>query len=247
MKLIPLQVGKIDAAARVVTGDQGTITLPIVSWLIEHPDGLVLFDNGMHTELQHDLTRLGRTAEAFRPIYQPGDEVSARLAAREIRPADVDFMIFSHLHFDHAGGTEQLPNARIVAQRAEWEAGQDQQLIEQGVYDPADYDHGHDVQLIDGDHDVFGDGRVICVPTPGHTAGHQALRIELDSGPVVLTGDCVYFERMLDEMRVPRFGHDLDQQRDSMRTLANLRDSGCRLLYGHDEQQLAGLPDEGLS
>ena len=246
MKLIPLEVGRIDAAARVVTGEDGTITLPIVSWLIEHPDGLVLFDNGMHTSLQHDVTRLGRTADAFRPIYEPGDEVSAKLADRGIRVSDVDLMIFSHLHFDHAGGTDQLPDARIVTQRAEWEAGQDSRLIEQGVYDPADYDHGHDVELVDGQHDVFGDGQVVCIPTPGHTVGHQSLRLELESGPVVLTGDCVYFEQMLDDMLVPRFGHDLEQQRESMRTLSALRESGCRLLYGHDEPQLATLPTEGL-
>lgn len=247
MRLIPLQVGRIEAAARVVTGDTGNITLPILSWMIEHPDGLVLFDNGMHIELQQDTSRLGRTAEVFVPDYNPGDEVAAKLSAREVRPTDIDLMIFSHLHFDHAGGTEQLPDARLLAQRAEWEAGQDQQLIEQGVYDPADYDHGHDVQLLDGEHDVFGDGRLICLPTPGHTAGHQALRVELDSGPVVLTGDCVYFERMLDEMLVPRFGHDLEQQRESMRKLADLRDSGCQLLYGHDEEQLKNLPREGMS
>ncbi|MEM7322364.1 MAG: N-acyl homoserine lactonase family protein [Actinomycetota bacterium] len=247
MRLLPLDVGRIDAAAKVVTGEDGTITLPIVSWLIEHPAGLVLFDNGMHVELQHDVTRLGRTASAFRPVYEPGDEVSAKLSARGIRPSDVTHMIFSHLHFDHVGGTEQLPDARVISQRTEWEAGQDSRLIEQGVYNPDDYNHGHDLELVDGEHDVFGDGRLVCIPTPGHTAGHQSLRVELDSGPVILTADCVYFERMLDDMLVPRFGHDLDQQRESMRTLGKLRDSGCRLLYGHDKKQLSTLPTTGLS
>lgn len=246
MKLIPLQVGKIEAAAKVVTGGPGTIALPIVSWLIEHPDGLVLFDNGMHVELQSDTARIGRSAELFKPDYKPGDEVAARLEARTIRPSDIDLMIFSHLHFDHAGGTNQLPDARVVVQQAEWEAGQDQELIELGVYNPADYNHGHDVQQLEGQHDVFGDGRVVCLPTPGHTAGHQALRVELDSGPVVLTGDCVYFEQMLSEMLVPRFGHDLDQQRQSMAALADLRANGCRLLFGHDEDQLNELPADGL-
>ncbi|MGH1487950.1 MAG: N-acyl homoserine lactonase family protein [Acidimicrobiales bacterium] len=246
MKLIPLELGKIEAALRVVTGEDGTVTLPIAGWLIEHPNGLALFDNGMHQGLQTDITRLGRTAKAFRPDYHPGDEVSAQLAARGIRPSDIDVMIFSHLHFDHAGGTGELPDARIVVQQAEWEAGHDAKLIEEGVYDPIDYDHGHDVQAVKGEHDVFGDGTVTCIPTPGHTPGHQALRIELESGPVVLTGDCVYFERMMDDMLVPKFGHDTDQQRQSMQHLASLRDEGCKLIYGHDEAQFRSLPSEGL-
>ena len=138
-------------------------------------------------------------------------------------------------------------NARLVVDRAEWAAGQDRALIEGGVYDPVDYDHGHDVEEVDDGHDVYGDGRLICVATPGHTAGHQALRVELASGPVVLTGDCVYFERMLEEMLVPRFGFDTDLQRRSMERLAALRDGGCRLLYGHDRRQLDAFPLDGLT
>lgn len=246
MRLIPLDVGKIDATMSIVTGEDGSITLPIVSWLIDHPDGLVLFDNGMHIDLQHDTSRLGRTVEFFRPEYHPGEEVSARLTERGIDPGDIDRMVLSHLHFDHCGGTAEVANARLVVQRAEWEAGHDQRQIERGVYDPTDFDHGHDVELIDGRHDIFGDGRLVCIPTPGHTPGHQGLRVELESGPVVLTGDCIYFERMLTEMIVPRLGYDADQQRASMQELATLRDEGCRLLFGHDADQMAQIPTEGL-
>ncbi len=247
MRLVPLRVGHLDSELRIITGDRGTIAFPIVSWLIEHPDGLVLFDTGMHRELQTDVTRLGRSAEFFRPDFSAGEEVSARLDQRDIRASDIDLMVFSHLHFDHAGGTEEIPDARIVVQEAEWLAGHDEALIEQGIYSPTDYDHGHDVEAVNGQHDLFGDGRLRCIPTPGHTVGHQSLRIELDSGPVVLTGDCIYFEQMLQEMTVPRFGHDLEKQRRSMAELAALRADGCRLLFGHDLAQLERFPAEGLT
>ena len=247
MKLLPLGVGRIDMALWIVTEEEGTVDLPITSWLIDHPDGLVLFDTGMHPGLQHDVERLGRSTSFLTVDYHPGEEVSARLDGLGIRPADIDRVVISHLHFDHAGGCGQLPEARLVVNRAEWEAGQDQALIDGGVYHPIDYELGHEVEQVDDGHDVFGDGRLICVATPGHTAGHQALRVELESGPVVLTGDCIYFDRMLAEMRVPRFGFDADLQRESMRRLATMRDHGCRLLYGHDREQLDGLPDGGLA
>jgi glyoxylase-like metal-dependent hydrolase (beta-lactamase superfamily II) len=247
VRLIPLDLGRIEASLRVVTGEDGTVSLPIIGWLIEHRNGLAMFDNGMHRGLQTDTTRLGRTAKAFKPVYNPGDEVAAQLERRGVRPSDIDIMIFSHLHFDHAGGTCDLPDARLVVQDAEWRAGQDDELVEAGVYDPVDYDHGHEVQTVEGEHDVFGDGTVMCLPTPGHTVGHQALRVELESGPVVLTGDCVYFERMLTEMLVPRFGYDTDQQRRSMKRLSTLQSDGCRLLFGHDEAQFQGLPVGGLT
>ena len=165
-----------------------------------------------------------------------------------MRPSDITHVIFSHLHFDHAGGTEEIPDARLVVQAAEWEAGHDDRYVELGIYNTDDYDLGHDVETVEGRHDVFDDGRVVCIPTPGHTKGHQALRVELDSGPVVLTGDCVYFESMLDEMRVPVLGDDPDRQLESMRELRRLRDhEGCRLLFGHDEQQFRGLAADGLT
>jgi len=222
--------------------------LPVPSWLVEHPEGLLLFDTGMHTDLRHGVERIGElTGAMFRPDLPEGEDLTARLAEHGIAPADIDVIVFSHLHFDHCGGTVEIPDARLVVQRAEWEAAHHQRLVEAGIYNPADFDLGHDVECVEGAHDVFGDGSVVCTPTPGHTAGHQSLRVELASGPVVLTGDCVYLERFLDEMIVPRFGHDLDLQRDSMRELARLRDGGCRLLFGHDQQQLAALPSAGLT
>ncbi len=248
MRLVPLEIGRLNSARSILDGGEGMLPFPIPSWLIEHPDGLVLFDTGLHMDLQTSTDRIGSSAAFFDPDFHEGEELTARLEARSIRPSDITHMVFSHLHFDHAGGTVEIPDARIVLQEAEWAAAHEAKAIERGIYNPDDFDHGHDVQTIDGAHDLFGDGRVTCVPTPGHTRGHQSLRIELDSGPVVLTGDCVYFESMLDEMAVPTFGANTDLQKESMAELKRLRDEdGCMLLFGHDEAQFRALPSDGLT
>ncbi|MEM7286180.1 MAG: MBL fold metallo-hydrolase [Actinomycetota bacterium] len=97
MKLVPLEIGRLESDSRLMTGEEGTIDLPVPSWLIEHQDGLVLFDTGLHAELQHDTTRLGRSAAVFNPLFEPGDELGARLAGVGVRPSDITHMVFSHL------------------------------------------------------------------------------------------------------------------------------------------------------
>lgn len=245
--MIPLEVGRIDADLDELIGSPGRRLLPVPAWLIEHPRGVVLFDTGLHPELRTSRDRLRGVMQASTIDLPDGADLSGRLSAAGLDPADVDVVIFSHLHFDHCGGTAELPDARLVMQGVEWEAAHHPRLVEAGIYNPDDFDLGHDRQLIDGEHDVFGDGRVVCVPTPGHTKGHQALRVALDSGPIVLTGDCVYFAEMLEEMRVPLFAYNPALQLESMRALAAMQADGCRLLFGHDLEQFRALPSMGLS
>ena len=97
-------------------------------------------------------------------------------------------------------------------QRPEWDAGHNARLIEFGVYDPADFDIGHAVELLDGDHDIFGDGTIRAVLTPGHTSGHQSLVIE---GKTILVGDACYCRLALDLDALPSYSYDGDRQRET--------------------------------
>jgi glyoxylase-like metal-dependent hydrolase (beta-lactamase superfamily II) len=130
----------------------------------------------------------------------------------------------------------------VIVQRAEWEAGHDADGVRANFYDPRDYDTGQDVLLVRGEHDVFGDGRVVCIPTHGHTPGHQSLRVRLDGGDVVLTADACYFRRTLEELRLPAVMHDRNAMLASLHRLRALRDAGARLVYGHDPEFWATLP-----
>ncbi|HXW83357.1 MAG TPA: N-acyl homoserine lactonase family protein [Candidatus Binataceae bacterium] len=238
VRIHPMVCGWLEVDARNILADQpGRWRLPVPSYLIEHPRGRAVFDTGLHRELTRGSERLGRVASLFAVHFHEGEDLAARLRAHDIEPAQVNYLINSHLHFDHVGGNADLPNARLIVQRREWEAGADPEQIRRNGYNRADFDLGHQLTLADGEHDVFGDGTVVCVPSYGHTAGHQSLRVQLDSGPVVLTADSCYMRKALDEMLFPPFAYDYSAMRAVMEHYRAMERAGARLVFGHDPDQ----------
>lgn len=221
-----------------VAGESGRIKVPVPAFLIEHPRGRVLFDSGLHPEAATDPKgRLGRLARFFDVHYGSGEDVASRLAGLEVGADAIDFLVLSHLHFDHAGGAGLIPDARLVVQSREWQAGIDPDTVAGNAFDPRDYRLGHDLLLVDGEHDLFGDGRVVCLPTFGHTPGHQSLRVRLEGGgEVVLCADACYLRRNLDEMRLPGVVADPAAMLESLRRLGALREGGATMIYGHDPE-----------
>ncbi len=226
-----------------LAGEHGRLRVPTPSYLIEHPRGTVVFDSGVHADCQTDpAARLGTIATVFEVDCQPADAVAARLASVGVDAARVTFLVNSHLHYDHCGGNHQLPNARLVVQRAEWDAGHAPELIAANYYNPRDYDLGHDLVLADAEHDLFGDGSVVCIPTHGHTPGHQSLRVRTGAGELVLAGDACYLRRTLEAMHLPGVVHDADGMRRSLERLRRLRAAGARIFFGHDPEFWATVP-----
>ena len=245
MRLLALTCGWLTGDAGLfAAGATGRLRVPVPCFLIEHPQGLVLFDSGLHAEAATaPEARLGSAASLFAVELAPHEDVGARLAALGVSPGAVRFLVTSHLHFDHTGGHATIPNAALVVQRAEWTAARDPELARGLLYDPANYDLGHEVRCVDGEHDLFGDGRVVCLPTPGHTPGHQSLRVRPDHGPeVVLAADACYLRRTLDELALPAFAWDAEAQRASVLRLRALRAAGARIVPGHDPEAWATVP-----
>ena len=244
MRLFAFTCGWLTGSmANFLAGESGRLRVPIPCFLIDHPQGAVLFDSGIHRDAQHDpAARLGFAAKVFDVEFRPGEDVAARLAAVQIDAGRIRYLVNSHLHFDHTGGNVAVPNAQLVVQRSEWEAGHDADMIRQNFYDPKDYDLGHDVLAVSGEHDLFGDGRVVCLPTYGHTPGHQSLRVRLDSGDVILTGDACYLRRTLEALHLPSVVHDAEAMLSALRQLRTLRDRGTRIYYGHDPEFWSGVP-----
>lgn len=222
-------------------GTTAVSSIPVPAWLVRHPRGVVVFDAGLHPSLVDGPEPLGRLAKLFTPELSPGGTVGARLGEHDVDPAGGLDVVVSHCHFDHVGGLCELPNARLVVQRTEWTAATTDAAAGSGGYDRSLYDLGHDVLLVDGVHDLFGDGTVTTLPTPGHTCGHQSLRVLTADGPTILTGDACYFLHTLDDERLPPFGFDLDEQRRSLAFLRDERDRGTRILPGHDAAVLRSM------
>ncbi|MEZ5227741.1 MAG: N-acyl homoserine lactonase family protein [Acidimicrobiales bacterium] len=171
----------------LLAGRDGTTRVPVTSYLVDHPRGRVVFDTGCHVATQTDPTaHVGEVLARFHAFdYGAGEDVGARLQAFDIDPASVTHVVNSHLHFDHCGGNALLPNATVIVQRREWEAAQEGG--ERRGYVAADFDTGQPTLLLDGDHDLFGDGTVVVFPTIGHTLGIN----RFECGPKAASTSCV--------------------------------------------------------
>ena len=128
----------------------------------------------------------------------------------------------------------------VVIQRSEWEAGKDADAIARNFFQPLDYEAAEGrVELVEGDHDLLGDGAIELLATPGHTPGHQSVRV---GGSLILAGDAIHYASTLDDERFPVFAEDPDAQAASAGRLKSLRDDGATVLSGHDPEQLRPGP-----
>jgi len=218
------------------------INMPVSSFLVAHPAGKLVFDTGVHRDARTDPAgRLGkRVASLFRLHARPDEDPVGQLALLGLAPDDIRYVVNSHFHFDHCGCNASFPKATFLVQKSELEAAR----APGNRYNPRDWDCALDYQAVDGEHDVFGDGSVVLLPTPGHTPGHQSLWIRPGGGTqFVLAADAAYTRQHLEETILPSNAHDAAQMKQSMESLRAMRDrKGVTLLYGHDAEQWSALP-----
>jgi glyoxylase-like metal-dependent hydrolase (beta-lactamase superfamily II) len=232
-------------AGVLVTGGSGMMRYPVPGYAVVHERGVVVFDTGLHDALMSSSDELGALADVFTIELTPADLVESRLAEHGVEIGAVTHVVNSHLHFDHCGRNGPLAHATTLVQRAEWDAAQRPgRTTYVGV--PMDEIAAARIELLDGAHDVFGDGTVVCVPTPGHTAGHQSLlvRASTDAGAeaALLVGDACYLASMLAGDVLPPFAFDRDRQRQSYDVLRQHASDGTRLLFSHDVERWDQVP-----
>jgi N-acyl homoserine lactone hydrolase len=240
MKVEMLNVGWITSAAGIWRrGDDldRQIRFPIPAYLIETADERILIDTGLHPAAVEDPPRHYREPDALALF---GLEQQASIA-EQVDLQTITKVVLTHLHFDHAGALALVPpSVPIFLQRREWEAGHDREAIKKNFYLPFDYSSVADrVTLVDGDHDLLGDGSVELLLTPGHTRGHQSVRV---GERLVIGADVSHFASGLDDHRFPVFADDPAAQVASANRMRALRDEGAVVLPGHDPDVLRPGP-----
>ncbi len=181
-----------------------TVYVPYFVYVVVHPEGVVLFDSGVHPGLAEDPAgRMGTGAEGLVLKVGPEDRIERLLARIGMVPGDVDLVIQSHLHFDHAGGLYAFAETPVMVQRSELRFAEDPTAAQRDIYVAEDFAGVTDWRLLDGDEDVFGDGRLNVIATPGHTPGHQSLLVRLRDRVVFLLADATYLLAMMRERRPP--------------------------------------------
>ena len=212
-------------------------------YLIKHGKDWLLWDSGMFDGIADKPD--GVIAGGGILTLFVRRTLASQLAEIGVAPTDITHIAFSHFHGDHVGNANLFTSATVLVQRAEYDLAFGPDAAKVG-YVPALYTKLKDNPTVklDGDHDVFGDGSVVILSTPGHTPGHQSLLVRLPKqGPVVLSGDMVHFRENWDAQRVPTRNFDRDQSLRSMERISSLLVAeGAVLWINHDRTQSSGMP-----
>ncbi len=200
-------------------------------YLIEHDLGRMVWDAGL------PLDDVGPRDPDATSWYE--NSFLDQLAAMGLTPADIRYAAFSHMHYDHVGAANAFSGSTILIQEAEYIAAFDHPE-DNPVFRPPLYSEleESDRVLLNGDHDVFGDGSVKIISAPGHTPGHQALYLELDNfGPLILSGDLYHFVKSRELRRTPIFNTDADQTLQSMdKVEALVVETGATFWIEHNQE-----------
>ncbi len=197
-------------------------------YVIKHGNDWMVWDTGLPDAIFS-------TPSADRTAWRRSNTLAGELDKIGVKPGDVKYLAVSHTHPDHIGNVEMFPAAMLYVQKAEYEWP--------GANGEPRFKPGHPVTKLEGDRDLFGDGSVTILSTPGHTPGHQSLLVKLPkTGAVILSGDAVHFKSNWDNRRVPSMNFNKEQTLASLQKISDTMTSeNAQFWINHDKVQRDGL------
>lgn|GEM_PF-33731 len=223
-------------------GDGADYEIPVPWFFIRHPKGNVVIDGGNAAEVAIDARRhWGQVIDAYSPKMRRDENCVEQLKSIGVRADEITHVLQSHLHLDHTGAIGRFPNATHYVQRAEYEYAFNPDWFSAGAYIRSDFDrpklkwHFLDGEKTD-DFDLFGDGTIRMIFTPGHAPGHQSFLINLQStGPILLCIDAAYTMDHWENRALPGLvtsSSDAAKSVNKLHTIAN--QTGALVVTGHD-------------
>jgi glyoxylase-like metal-dependent hydrolase (beta-lactamase superfamily II) len=216
-------------------GKSAAIAVPC--FLIRHPKGNLMWDTGLSPDFAKRPNSDGVTGALDVAVDKQLQQIG-------LKPADVQYLAFSHMHIDHTGNANLFTAARWIVNKTElaWvlggASGSPVDLATFSGYKTAR------TLMIDGDYDVFGDGSVRILKTPGHTPGHQVLVLKLKTaGTVILAGDLYHFRADRAQRLIPLFNTNRADTLASFDRVERIaRNTKARLIIQHDPEDFKSLP-----
>lgn len=252
IRLYMLATGSLRCKVHNVKMNQGLgepYEIPVPWYLITHPKGNIVIDGGNAVECATDPRGYwGGISDIYWPIMTEQEGCVNQVRSLNFDIDSVRFVLQSHLHLDHTGAIGRFPSATHVVQRAEYEYAFTPDWFAAGGYIRKDFDRpGLSWQFLSGDstdyYDLYGDGSIIMVCSPGHSPGHQSFLITLPkTGPVLLTADAAYTLDHWEERALPGF---LASAVDTVRSVRKLKALAAKteamVVLGHDPDSWPGF------
>jgi N-acyl homoserine lactone hydrolase len=236
VRLYVLDCGRLKSGNPSVLTERGVkvTDMSVEAFLIVHPKGTLLWDSGV---IPDELVVPTGTTEARATVHTT---IKGQLAAIGYKPEDITYLALSHNHYDHSANGNNFASATWLVQRPEREFMFPATPPQTPVNGAARWSKLRDskTKILDGDYDVFGDGSVMIISTPGHTPGHQSLLVNLKkTGPVILSGDLYHYpaERQLKDFTpFANLGDPAQEKVSKAKVEALIKQKHAKIWIQHD-------------
>lgn len=246
-----LDLGWLTVPTQAVIHGGGTESLkvPIPGFVIEHPEGHVLFDSGHPREcLTEGVSHFPGMTDDFIIHMEPENHVVEAVRLAGIDPASIAIVVQTHLHVDHVGGIGEFPDAQFLVHQADWDFAHDPDWYMAYGYPLADIDKPGvnwkflDTKPDDPMYDIYGDGRIKLQVSPGHSPGQFSLVAKLEEQTILLPGDAANTVDHYEYRALSPF-LDMTMYTKSVKRLHRIVETEGidRIFFGHDPAQFPGL------